>query len=178
MQDIIVVEGTHDEIKIKSIFPEANCIVTNGSEISNETIKLIKKMSETHSIIIFTDPDSPGEKIRSKILNEVPNAKQAFLRKKDCISGNKKKVGIEHASKDSIIKSLQNVYSPNNIIQTITTQDLFELRLNGDKESAILRNKISDYLNIGQPNAKTFLKRLNLLQIDKKQLEEIICKVK
>ena len=46
--DIIVVEGTHDEIKVKAAFPNATCIITNGSEISDETIELIKEMSKKH----------------------------------------------------------------------------------------------------------------------------------
>ena len=84
--DIIVVEGTHDEIKVKAAYPNAECVITNGSEISNETIELIKELAKTHRIIIFTDPDSPGERIRSIITNEIPSASQAFLRKKECIS--------------------------------------------------------------------------------------------
>lgn len=176
--DIIVVEGTHDEIKVKAAFPNATCIITNGSEISNETIELIKEMSKKHRIIIFTDPDSPGEKIRSIITNAVPNASQAFLRKKECISNNKKKVGIEHASIEAIKEALGEIYTPNTLEDTITLNDLYLLGLNGDKDSAILRDKISDILNIGKPNAKTFLKRLNLLQITRKELEELLCKVK
>lgn len=178
MEDIIIVEGTHDAIKIKSVFPNAECVVTNGSEISNETLVLIKKLSESYGIIIFTDPDSPGEKIRTMIQNLVPNAKHAFLRKKDCISENRKKVGIEHASKELIEEALSNIYAPLNLPDTINIIDLYELGLNGSKDSSILRDKISDYLNIGKPNCKTFLKRLNLLQITKEKLEEIICKVK
>lgn len=178
MQDIIVVEGLHDEIKIKSVYPSATCVVTNGSEVSDETIKLIKKLAETHNIIIFTDPDSPGERIRKIILEAVPTAKQAFLRKKDCISNNKRKVGIEHASKESIRESLENIFEPNLEVITITNRDLYVLGLIGNENSSKIRNKISNYLNIGKPNAKTFLKRLNLLKIDKEKLEEIICKVK
>ncbi|MBE6136794.1 MAG: ribonuclease M5 [Erysipelotrichaceae bacterium] len=176
--DIIVVEGTHDVSKIKSVYPDANCIITNGREISNETIDCIKELSKTNNIIIFTDPDSPGEKIRSIITEAVPNAKQAFLRKKDCISSNNKKVGIEHASKEAIKEALNNVYSNNSNIETITNQDLFKLGLNGNQNSAILREKISNYLNIGKPNCKTFLKRLNLLGLTYEKVEEIICKVK
>ena len=178
MSKVIVVEGLHDEIKIKSIYKDAHCVITNGSEISDDTIKLIKELSKMHEIIVFTDPDSPGERIRKIVLDSVPNAKQAFLRKKDCISNNKKKVGIEHASKEAIIEALDNIYSNNNQLDTITNIDLYNLGLNGDIDSALLRDKISDYLNIGKPNCKTFLKRLNLLQISKKDLEEIICKVK
>ncbi len=178
MQDIIIVEGVHDEIKIKSVYPTAECIITNGSEISKETIKLIKTLALSHNIIIFTDPDSPGERIRKIVQEAVPNAKQAFLRKKDCISNNRKKVGIEHASKEAIIEALENVFEPNLKIETITNRDLYALGLIGENSSADIRNKVSNYLNIGRPNAKTFLKRLNLLKIDRKKLEEIICRVK
>ena len=176
--DIIVVEGTHDEIKVKAAFPDAECIITNGSEISNETILFIKEMSKKHRIIVFTDPDSPGEKIRSIITDAVPNASHAFLRKKECISNNKKKVGIEHASIEAIKEALAKVYTPSKNKETITLKDLYSLGLNGDKDSAIYREKISDILNIGKPNAKTFLKRLNLLQITRKELEDLLCKVK
>lgn len=176
--DIIVVEGTHDEIKVKAAFPDAECIITNGSEISNETILFIKEMSKKHRIIVFTDPDSPGEKIRSIITDAVPNASHAFLRKKECISNNKKKVGIEHASIEAIKEALATVYTPSKNKETITLNDLYSLGLNGDKDSAIYREKISDILNIGKPNAKTFLKRLNLLQITRKELEDLLCKVK
>ncbi len=178
MKDIIVVEGVHDEIKVKLAIPDASCVITNGSEISDSTIEMIKELSKTHSIIIFTDPDSPGERIRVKITEAVPNAKQAFLRKKDCISNNKKKVGIEHATKECILESLAHVYTPSNESDTITIRDLYALGLNGDRNSQKLRDLISDYLNIGKPNCKTFLKRLNLLQITKEELENIICKVK
>lgn len=176
--DIIVVEGTHDEIKVKAAFPNAECIITNGSEISDDTISLIKEMAKKHRIIIFTDPDSPGERIRSKILDAVPNASSAFLRKKECISNNKKKVGIEHATVDAIKEALKDIYTPSNNEDTITLNDLYLLGLNGEKDSAILREKIADILNIGKPNAKTFLKRLNLLQITKKELIDLLCKVR
>lgn len=177
MSSVIVVEGIHDEIKIKSIYPEASVVTTNGREISDYTIELIKTLSLNNDIIIFTDPDSPGEKIRVIIGEAVPNAKQAFLRKKDCISKNKKKVGIEHASKECIIESLENVYDCQVKEETIKIVDLYELGLIGSPNSAIIRDKIADKLNIGKPNAKTFLKRLNLIQIKKEELVELCQKL-
>lgn len=172
MNSVIIVEGIHDEMRIKSIYPNANVILTNGNQISEETITMIKKLSETNEIIIFTDPDYPGERIRKIITDVVPSAKQAFLRKNEAISKNKKKVGIEHASKESIVNSLQNVYTYS-YKETITLKDLYELGLNGNSNSAILRNKVSDKLNIGKPNAKTFLKRINLINISKEELIKI-----
>ena len=178
MSSVIVVEGVHDVARLKAIYPDCNCVITNGREIDSSTIEYIKELSKTHEIIIFTDPDSPGEKIRNIITNAVPNAKQAFLRKKDCISNNKKKVGIEHAKAEAIIDALENVYTNMANEDVITMNELFELGLNGNSNSAVLRDKISEYLNIGKPNCKTFLRRLNLLQIDKEKLMELLCKVK
>ena len=64
MNSIIIVEGIHDEMLIKSIYPEANVIITNGSEIKEETLAMIQKLSKNNEIIVFTDPDYPGERIR------------------------------------------------------------------------------------------------------------------
>ena len=177
MASVIIVEGIHDEMRIKSIFSEANVLTTNGREIDSKTIDLIKKLSVDYDIIIFTDPDAPGERIRNIIKESVPCAKHAFLRKKDCISKNKKKVGIEHASNEAIIDALEHLLEPNNE-DTISLLDLYELGLNGFINSGLLRDKISDILNIGRPNAKTFLKRINLLRLSKEELGDLVCKVK
>ena len=177
MNSVIVVEGIHDEMKIKSVFPNANVVITNGREISQSTLDMIKKLSETNEIIIFTDPDSPGEAIRKRITEIVPNAKQAFLRKKDAISKNSKKVGIEHADSDIIKESLDNLYIFNNSNNNINMSDLFRLGLNGNSGSAVLRDRISEHLNIGKPNAKTFLSRLNLINISLEELEDLCQKL-
>ena len=160
MTSVIVVEGLHDKNRIESVYPNAHVVITNGSEISDDTIKMIQTLSKTNQIIIFTDPDSPGEKIRNQIALAIPSAYHAFLRKKDSISKNGKKVGIEHASKECIIESLSNVYSNQQEEDTITLQDIYELHLMGMPNSSNLREKLSDELNIGKPNAKTFLKRV------------------
>ncbi len=174
MNNIIVVEGIHDESKIKEVYPDISCVVTNGSEISKDTINLIKELSKNNKIIIFTDPDHPGEKIRNIIEENVKDVSHAFLRSNICRSKNGKKVGIEHASSEAIIDALSNVITKTNKEDTITNIELYSLGLNGNDNSRILRDKISDYLNIGRPNAKTFLKRLNLLGLTKDDLINII----
>lgn len=178
MKKIIICEGVHDEIKIKSAFPNAKCIITNGSEIPLDTLNTIKTLSKTHEIIIFTDPDYPGERIRKKILEIVPNAKEAFIKKELARSNNDKKIGVEHASIDDIKKSLSHLlsnYDEDKIF--ITLNELFSLGLAGGKNSSFLREKISNFLNIGRPNFKTFFKRLNQLEIDREKLMKIMEKI-
>lgn len=171
---IIVVEGTHDEAKIKEVFKDANCVITNGSEISKETLKLIEELAKTHEIIIFTDPDSPGERIRSRVLEVVPNARHAFIMKKKCISANHKKVGVEHATKEDIYFSLSHMMTLSDSKIELTMNDLLELRLTGYESSKPLRDKISESLNMGHPNAKTFLNRCRLFGITKDKLKEMV----
>ena len=176
-KNVIVCEGYHDLEKIKKAMPDVECVVTDGSKVSEETIKLIKKLSINSNIIIFTDPDYPGERIRTIVSEAVPSAKHAFIKKDICISNNHKKVGVEHASIEEIKKSLETLLVPTTKSDELTNNDLYDLKLNGDVNSAKLRDKISDKLNIGKPNAKTFLKRLNLVGISKKELEELICQI-
>ncbi len=177
MASVIVVEGVHDQMRILEAYPEAQVILTNGSEISKETLELIQQVSLTNEIIIFTDPDTPGEKIRQRISEVVPEAKHAFLRKRDAISKNHKKVGIEHASIECIQDSLSHIYEDKKLPPTITIKDLYALHLLGMPMSRRLRDEISLQYNIGKPNGKTFLKRLNMLQITKEELYELCQKL-
>ena len=174
MSSVIVVEGIHDQMIIERIYPQANVVITNGSEIAGETIEFLKVLSSTHDIIIFTDPDTPGEKIRNKIAKAIPTAKHGFLRKKDAISKNHKKVGIEHASIACIKESLDHLITDFKTPNTIHLKDLYDLKLLGMPNSGLLRDAISEKLNIGKPNGKTFLKRVNMLRMSREELE-LLC---
>lgn len=174
MKSLIVVEGIHDLERINKLYKDVLVITTNGSCVSKETLDMIKEYSKNYQIIIFTDPDSPGERIRHKILEVVPNASEAFLPKNVCISKNKKKVGIEHASLLDIKEALDKYIDKSKPEGVLTTQHMASLGLIGDSNSSLLREKISARLNIGKPNAKTFLKRINALNIDYSELEKMI----
>ncbi|MDY0138440.1 MAG: toprim domain-containing protein [Candidatus Izemoplasmatales bacterium] len=76
---IIVVEGFHDESRIKSVYPNVECIVTNGSEISEETLSLIYRASLINDVVLFLDPDTPGKKITNKILETKGIYKFAYI---------------------------------------------------------------------------------------------------
>ena len=67
IKEVIVVEGKTDVATLSNII-KAEFIITNGFEISEETIELIEKVNKTKGVILFLDPDGPGEKIRMKIM--------------------------------------------------------------------------------------------------------------
>ncbi len=169
---IVVCEGLHDVIKIQSAYPDLKCIITNGSEISDDTLKMIKEYSKKYEMILFFDPDFPGERIRNKILEIVPNAKNAYIKKELCISRNNKKVGVEHASASDIKEILEPLLNKSSAVSSdLELSDLIELDIMGNKK---LRMNIASYYNIGNPNNKTLLKRLKSLGINRSELEEVI----
>ena len=67
MKQVIVVEGIHDLNKIKEVYKDAYIEVTGGKIISQDLIKRLKEYSKTSEIILFFDPDFPGESIRKNI---------------------------------------------------------------------------------------------------------------
>ena len=66
VKEIIVVEGKDDTTAIKRAL-NADTIETNGSAINQETINKIRLAQKVRGVIIFTDPDYPGERIRNII---------------------------------------------------------------------------------------------------------------
>ncbi|HPY86283.1 MAG TPA: toprim domain-containing protein, partial [Ruminococcus flavefaciens] len=74
IKEAIIVEGKYDKIKLSSIV-DAVIIVTNGFGIfkDSEKLELIRYYAEKTGILILTDSDSAGRKIRGYIKGAVPN---------------------------------------------------------------------------------------------------------
>ena len=64
-EQAVIVEGKYDKIKLESII-DATIIVTNGYGIfkDKEKLELIRFYAKHKGIIILTDPDGAGFKIR------------------------------------------------------------------------------------------------------------------
>lgn len=165
IKEIIVVEGKHDSEKLKRYF-DCDTIETSGTHLGNKTLKCIRLAQEKRGIIIFTDPDAPGEKIRNTINQAVPGCKNAFIMKDKAKTS--KKVGVEHASKEDLEASLSHLMTYSSLIkETLSWDEYIELGFNGRCDSALHRAKIGEFLFIGKANAKTLFKRLNMLQLTK-----------
>ena len=169
-KEIIVVEGKSDTKRLKSFF-NVETIETNGLGINKDIIELIKVINDKRGVILLLDPDGPGEKIRKRINEEIPNLKNAFITED---SRNKNKVGVEHASKKELEDALNNLltYSDNN--EDISINDLYSLGLIGKDNSGLLREKIAKKYHIGRCNSKTFHKRINMLGLNYEDIKECL----
>jgi ribonuclease M5 len=174
IKEVVVVEGYHDLAKLKAINKEIDIVITNGSEISQETLEELKALNKTRGLILFLDPDYQGERIRRLINDYVGPTKHAFLRKEQAINKNHTKVGIEHASDHDIMESLEKVYTAYQAETNISIQTLYSLGLIGKPNSKQLRKKVCDSLNIGLSNGKTLVNKLNMFGITIEKLKDLL----
>lgn len=174
--EVIVVEGRDDTKRLNLYFPGIETIETNGSEISDETLTKIKKIAEKRELIVLTDPDFNGERIRRKVLEVAPNAKQAFLRRADAVptkSGGS--LGVEHASKETLTHALANLHASTDEQENkISRDDLFDLGILVGPNARKIREYVGDELGIGYANAQQFEKRLTTFDISLAELTSVV----
>ena len=171
IKETIVVEGYHDKQALLKLV-DANILVTQGSYLSEKTLKLIEKAHESCGVIVFTDPDTPGKKIRNTIQTRIPDVKHAHIMQKDAKA--KHKIGVEHASSEILIEALNNLMTVSDSVSNLTLSDLIDLGLSVSPESQDLRKKCAEKLYIAEGNAKSFLKQCQFKQVTKEDLKEII----
>ncbi|MBO0961757.1 ribonuclease M5 [Neobacillus sp. MM2021_6] len=174
IKEIIVVEGKDDTTAIKRSV-NADTIETNGSAVNQSTIESVRRALETRGVIIFTDPDYPGEKIRKTIAAAVPGCKHAFLTKEAAIAKNGRGLGVEHASPDAIREALKDAQIMHeNISEEITQEDLLTAGLIGGDGAKERRILLGEFLKIGYTNGKQLHKRLMMFQISKQEFAEAL----
>src|SRR3954447_25451842 len=174
IKEIIVVEGKDDTTAIRQAV-NADTIETNGSAINAETIEKIKLAKSTRGVIILTDPDFPGQKIRNTISEHVPGCKHAFIQKEDAIHKHGKGVGVEHASPDTIRRALEGAQlMQEDSKEEITQDDLMAAGLIGGAGARERRERIGKILKIGYTNGKQLHKRLMVFEISREAFAEAV----
>ncbi|MGM0877664.1 MAG: ribonuclease M5 [Bacillota bacterium] len=177
IKEIIVVEGKDDSTAIKRAV-DADTIETNGSSIGESVIEQVKLAQQTRGVILFTDPDFPGEKIRKTLSEKVPGCKHAFLPKEEARPKKGRGIGVEHASVESIRNALQSVKEEmDEFISEISLDDLLDAGLIGDNHAKARREKLGLLLRIGYTNGKQLHKRLQMFQISREEYIETVNKI-
>lgn len=169
IKEIIVVEGLHDKDAIdRSV--TADCLISGGSAVSESFLKQVERAQRERGVIIFTDPDYPGERIRKIVANRVPGCKHAFLPKEEALVNGD--VGIENASPESIRRALESVRTEwAGAEEEFEWSEIIAAGLVGQPDSAERRDQLGRILRIGHANAKTFWKRLNMLGVTRTEWE-------
>lgn len=173
IKEVIVVEGRDDTVAIKRAV-EADTIETGGSAINETTLKKIALAMERRGVIIFTDPDHAGERIRKIVARRVPGCKHAFLTEADATK--RGDIGVENASPEAIRQALANVRTEADpgaetsvTASTITWSDLIDAGLIVHAEAAARRRILGETLGIGYCNGKQLFKRLAVFRISREE---------
>ncbi|SDZ66508.1 ribonuclease M5 [Evansella caseinilytica] len=180
IQEMIVVEGKSDTNVLKKYF-ECDTIETNGSAVEGHVIKKVKLALERRGVIIFTDPDYPGEKIRRTIDSAVPGCKHAFLPKEAAVDYRKNKVGVEHAAKADLMKALAaakpSCATAAAEAEEISIDDLVACGLIAGAGAKEKRERLGVLLHIGYTNGKQLFKRLQQFRITKAEFLDALRQV-
>ncbi len=175
IKEVLVVEGKMDVVAIDKAV-EADCIITEGFNLKPQALDSIAKAYQKRGIIIMTDPDSAGERIRRFLTKRFPEAKHAFIPKEDATANND--IGIEQASPEAIRTALAKVrtmdWEPTN---NFTGADLLKAGISGSPAASEKRAKLGAVLGIGYANAKTFLQRLNHYGITRQEFQQAVAEL-
>ena len=180
--EVIVVEGKDDTANLKRYY-EVDTYETRGSAINQDDLERIATLQELRGVIVFTDPDYNGERIRKIIMQEIPQAKHAFLNRGEAVPKSKTKgrsLGVEHASYEDLEKALSGLvgsYEDEHFFD-ITKSDLMRLGLLMGSDSRKRREYLGEELRIGYCNGKQLLKRLELFGVCLSQVEEALASYK
>ena len=176
INEIIVVEGRDDITAIKRVV-DAHIIALNGfSALSKKTINKMIQLSKTNDLILFTDPDFAGKKIRDTLKKYIPNIKHAFISQKNATKNDN--IGVANANDESILEALKNVITANqNIENRFSIEDLIDNGFVSGSNAKKRRVMLGDTLKIGYYNAKQLLKALNSFNISREQFEEAVKKI-
>lgn len=174
IKEVIVVEGKSDTVAVKRA-TGADTIETNGSAIDEKTLIRIQHAEEVRGVIVFTDPDYPGRRIRAIIEERIPTVKHAFLEKKKTIAKNGQGLGIEHANDEDIKAAIHAVYTIDDRLPVdVPLTRLMEAKLIGHPDARKRRQRLSELLQIGPVNGKGLKKRLEMFRISDEKLEETL----
>ena len=164
IKEAIVVEGTYDEIRLSG-FVDTVIIKTNGFSIFNDKGKLetLKTLAKNGGIVILTDSDSAGFKIRNYIRQYITDGtvKNAYI---PDIQGKEKRknqaskeglLGVEGVSEEIIMKSLRNagceIDGKTEVLENsrlITKTDLYFLGLSGGLNSFEKRHRFCEQIGV------------------------------
>lgn len=163
VKQAVIVEGKYDKIKLDSII-DGVIVQTNGYSIfkDKEKLALIRFYAEKTGIIILTDSDSAGFKIRNYLKGAIPDGKIINVYIPDIFGKERRKLkpsaegklGVEGISKKILLEAFEKAgITAEEKDETQNTEKidsllLYELGLSGGKNSSFLRKKVLQYFGL------------------------------
>ena len=175
IKQAVIVEGKYDKIRLESLI-DATIIQTDGFAIfkDKEKQQLIRRLAEKNGILILTDSDSAGFRIRSFLGGSIPkeNVIHAYIpdvlgkeRRKDAPS-KEGKIGVEGMRTQALVQALgkagvlyEESEEPKKKVEMI---DLYEDGLSGGENSQAKKSALLKSLDLPERlSTSSFLQLIN-----------------
>ena len=158
---VLIVEGKYDAVRLAHL-TDAMILLTDGFGIykDKQRQQLFRALAQKNGLILLTDSDAAGFRIRNYITNMVgaENVVQAYVpaihgkEKRKRAPGKEGKLGVEGIPEQLLQKAFEEagvgVQQVQRAAQPITKMDLFELGLSGTADSAQRRKQLMHRLNL------------------------------
>lgn len=187
LKQAVIVEGKYDKIKLGSIL-DAVIITTDGFGIfkDKEKTELIRSLAQTCGVIILTDSDSAGFKIRNHIKGCVKDGKVVNVFIPEIAGKEKRKekpsaeglLGVEGVSREVLEKALNDAgiiaESCDKKAGFLDNARLMDDGLIGKENSAAKRQKLLYNLNLpALLNTKAMTEVINCLYTEEDYIKAL-----
>ena len=191
INEAVIVEGKYDKIKLSGIL-DTVIIETDGFAIfkDKEKQRLIRFLSGKRGIVILTDSDSAGFKIRSFIkgITKSENIKNVYIpdiygkEKRKTEFSKEGKLGVEGMEVHIIIEALKKagvIYSENEkkTGREITHTDFFEDGISGGANSSLIRKTFAKELGLPEKISSSALLKIINSYMTYEEYKQIIEKI-
>lgn len=186
IKEAVIVEGKYDKIKLSSII-DTVIITTEGFRIfkNPEKLSLIRYYAEKTGIVILTDSDSAGFKIRGFLKGAVNKGKITNVYIPDIFGKEKRKekpsaegkLGVEGIPVNIIADAFRKAgisSSEESSENDITSVTFFELGLSGKPDSKAMRTRLQKFLGLPELMSSSSLMEILNTMYTADELKEII----
>ena len=190
IDEAIIVEGKYDKIKLSSIV-DAVIIITNGFGIfkDREKLELIRYYAEKTGIIILTDSDAAGRRIRGYIKGAVGGGRVINVYIPDILGKEKRKtkpsaegkLGVEGIDPQILLEAFKKsgiTASQGGSRSDITKLTLYELGLSGGPNNSALRERLQVRLGLPRQLSAGSLIEVLSTMMDSAELARITEEIK
>lgn len=161
LKETIVVEGRYDKARLANLF-DATILETGGFGIfrDKQRLALLRRLAQSCGIILLTDSDMAGFKIRSYIAGAIPNGRVVHVYVPDVYGKESRKaapsaegkLGVEGIEDKLILEAFEKAgllgKACREPVRPITKLDLYEDGLSGGENSAEKRRALCIALHL------------------------------
>ena len=194
IKQAVIVEGRYDKIKLSG-FLDGVILATGGFSVyrSNAILATVKRLAETTGIVILTDSDSAGFRIRNYVKQAITKGEVLHAYVPDIKGKEKRKakpgkeglLGVEGMSENVILDALRKAgceidgsAEEKKQAKAVTKADFMRLGLSGGGDSAKLRAELARELGLPMKmSANMLLDMVNRL-LGLEELEELVEDIK